>query len=417
MSASPTPIEPGATPEPARARWTLRGVLLTCLWFLPPLGAALWIAAITIPGGSFDPWAPAMIDLDVYRRTGTMLLAGQDIYVAEGLPWIYPPFAALFTVPLAVMPLAVAQVFWITVTVVLLMAMLYRLGLSGWVLSLATTATVLLAEPVRETLGFGQLGVLLVAAAVLDSMPGRRVFARRITPEGTWIGLATAVKLTPATVAAYQFFAGRRRPGLVAFFTFVAATGLGALALPAGSLHYWGGLLSGDSGINAGIVFKTNQSIMGAWARLFGELSKGGLVLSAIVALIGIAAAVAVHRAGHAALAICLAGLTSLLASPISWSHHYVWIVPLTVVLLRGRTLALPVRIVGLFYAAWVWAAPFQALPGGDGAELRYTAGQQLIDNAGIAMGLAFLLLCAGYAVVRRGGEPALTRESVVVST
>ena len=31
--------------------------------------------------------------------------------------------------------------------------------------------------------------------------------------------------------------------------------------------------------------------------------------------------------------------------------------------------------------------------------------------------GLAFLLLCAGYAVVRRGGEPALTRESVVVST
>ena len=415
MSASPT--TPDAAPDPVRARWSVRGVLVTLLWFLPPLAVGLWVAAITIPGGSFDPWAPAMVDLDVYRRTGTMLLAGQDIYVAEGLPWIYRPFAALFTVPLAVVPLAVAQVFWVVLTVALLMAMLYRLGLSGWVLSLATTATVLLAEPVRETLGFGQLGVLLVAAAVLDSMPGRRIFGRRITPEGTWIGLVTAVKLTPATVAAYQFFAGRRRPGLVAFFTFIAATGIGALALPAGSLHYWGGLLSGDSGINAGIMFKTNQSIMGAWARLFGELSKGGLVLSALVALAGIAAAVLVHRAGHAALAICLAGLTSLLASPISWSHHYVWIVPLTVVLLRGCTLALPVRIVGLFYAAWVWAAPFQALPGGDGAELRYTAGQQLIDNAGIAMGLAFLLLCAGYAVVRRGGEPALTRESVVVST
>jgi alpha-1,2-mannosyltransferase len=51
-----------------------------------------------------------MIDLDVYRRTGSMLLAGQDFYVAEGLPWIYPPFAALFTVPLAVVPLGVAQV-------------------------------------------------------------------------------------------------------------------------------------------------------------------------------------------------------------------------------------------------------------------------------------------------------------------
>ncbi len=421
MSASPTEplVREADEPEraPRAARWTWRSVLIALAWFLPPLGVGLWVAAVTIPGGSFDPWAPAMIDLDVYRRTGSMLLAGQDIYVAEGLPWIYPPFAALFTVPLAIVPLGVAQVFWIALTVGLLMAMLYRLGLSGWVLSVATTAAVLLAEPVRETLGFGQLGVLLVAAAVLDSMPGRRIFPRRLTPEGTWIGLATAVKLTPATVAAYQFFAGRRRPGLVAFFTFVAATGVGLLVLPAGSLHYWGGLLSGDSGINAGIIFKTNQSVMGAWARLFGELSKGGLVLSAVMAVLGIAVAVLVHRAGHEALAICLAGLTSLLASPISWSHHYVWIVPLTVVLITGRTIATPVRVVGLFYAVWVWAAPFQALPGGDGAELAYTPGQQLIDNAGIAMGIVFVLLCGVFALVRRGGSPALTRPGVVFST
>ncbi|QIK73312.1 DUF2029 domain-containing protein [Propioniciclava coleopterorum] len=412
----PQQPDPGTT-DARHARWSLRSVLIALAWFLPPLGAGLWMAAVTIPGGSFDPWAPAMIDLDVYRRTGSMLLAGQDIYVAEGLPWIYPPFAAFFTVPLAVVPLGVAQVFWIVLTVGLLMAMLYRLGLSGWVLSVATTAAVLLAEPVRETLGFGQLGVLLVAAAVLDSMPGRRIFGRRLTPEGTWIGLATAVKLTPATVAAYQFFAGRRRPGLVAFFTFVAATGLGVLLMPAGSLHYWGGLLSGDSGINAGIVFKTNQSVMGAWARLFGELSRGGLVLSAVMAVVGIVAAVLVHRAGQAALAICLAGLTSLLASPISWSHHYVWIVPLTVVLVTGRSLALPVRVLGLFYAAWVWAAPFQALPGGDGAELRYTAGQQLIDNAGIVLGICFVVLCGVSALVRRGGSSALLRDGVVVSS
>lgn len=418
MSGSPAdPLIPAAEPTPARPGWSARGVLVAVLWFLPPLLAGVLMAATTIPGGSLVPWGPAMIDLDVYRRTGSMLLAGQDIYVADGLPWIYPPFAALFTVPLAVVPVVVAQLFWITLTVALLMAMLYRLGLSGWVLSVATTATVLLAEPVRETLGFGQLGVLLVAAAVLDSMPGRRIFGRRLFPEGTLIGLATAVKLTPATVAAYQFFAGRRRPGLVAFFTFIVATGVGLLVMPAGSLHYWGGLLSGDSGINAGIVFKTNQSIMGAWARLFGELSRGGLVLSALVAVLGIIAAVVVHRAGEAALAICVAGLTSLLASPISWSHHYVWIVPLTVVLITGRSLALPVRVVGLLYAAWVWAAPFQMLPGGEGAELRYTVGQQLIDNLGIAGGLAFVVLCGIYAAVRRDGAAALNRSSVVVSS
>lgn len=385
-----------------RSRWV--GVLIALAWFLPPLAAGLWAGAMTIEGGSLDPWAPAMIDLGVYRRTGTLMLAGQDFYAAEGLPWIYPPFAALFTAPIAWVPLGVAQVGWIVLTVALLMAMLYRLGLRGWGLSLATTATVWLAEPVRETLGFGQLGVLLVAAAVLDSMPGRRVLPRRLLPEGFWTGVATAVKLTPATVAAALFFAGRRRPGLVAFFTFLGATGLGFLLMPRGSLHYWGGLASGDSGINAGIVFKTNQSVMGAWARLFGELSRGGLVASALVAVLGIAVAALVHRAGQQRLAICLAGLTSLLASPISWSHHYVWIVPLIVVLLLGRDLATPVRVLGLFYGVWTLHAPFQQLPGGDGVEPTYSFGHQFVDNFGIGLGLALLVLC-GVLATRRTAE------------
>ena len=338
-----------------------------------------------------------------------MLLQGQDFYVADGLPWIYPPFAALFTVPLAWVDLDVAQVAWITVTVGLLMAMLYRLGLSGWVLSVATTAAIWLAEPVRETLGFGQLGVLLVASAVLDSMPGRRVLPRRLLPEGSLIGLATAVKLTPATVAAYQFFAGRFRPGLVAFFTFVAATGLGFLLMPQGSLHYWGGLISGDSGINSGIVFKTNQSVMGLWARLFGELSQGGLVASAIVAVAGIASAVLVHRAGEERLAICIAGLTSLLASPISWSHHYVWIVPLVVVLALHHELARSVRVLGLLYGVWTQHAPFKQLPGGDGVELTYSLGHQVVDNIGVVAGIAFVAWCGALAARRQGDRSALT--------
>lgn len=219
-------------------RW--RSVLVWIAWFLPPFVAGLWVGATTIPGGTAMPWRPNMIDLDVYRRTGSMILAGQDFYRADGLPWIYPPFASFFTVPLAVVPLWVTQVFWIGLCVAVVMAVLSRLGLGGWRLSAGALAAVLLAEPVRETIGFGQLGVLLVGLAVLDVMPGRRLRARRLLPEGTLVGAATAVKLTPATVAAYQFFAGRRRPGLVAFATFVVATGLGFLLMPQASAHYWG---------------------------------------------------------------------------------------------------------------------------------------------------------------------------------
>lgn len=382
------------------------------IWIIPPYVAALWAGATTIAGGNFEPWAPAMIDLDVYRRAAEDLLAGRDFYATPygKLPWIYPPFAAFLAVPCGVVPLAVAQFAWLFLNVTVLMGILYRLGFGGWRLSLLTTAAVWLVEPVRETLGFGQLGIILVGAAVLDSAPGRRLLGRRILPEGWLVGLATAVKLTPATVAAYNFFSGRRKPGLMAFAWFCGATALTWLLLPGASRTYWLGLVGGNSGINSGIEFKTNQSVMGVWARLFGELSRGGLVISAIVALVGIAAAVAMHKAGEATLAICLAGFTSLLASPISWSHHYVWVVPLAAVLLRRPHLPQPLRLLGLFYCIWTAYAPFKQLPGGEGVERTYPPLHQVVDNIGVVAGVALLVMGLLYGL--RGARAARSTDA-----
>ncbi len=382
MSAEPAPRR--WHPTPARA-----------LGMVPPLVAGVWVGATAI-GGSLDPWQPWMVDLDVYRRTGALVLAGQDFYAAEGLPWIYPPFAALLAVPVAAVPLLAAQVGWIVLNVVLLLAILHRVGLTGWRLSLSTTAAVCLAEPVRDTLGFGQLGVLLVAAAVLDSMPGPRLFRRRLLPEGVLVGLATAVKLTPAAIAATNFFAGRRRPGLVAFGAFVGASVLAAVVLPSASAHYWGGLVQGRTGINDSIIYKTNQSVMAAWGRLSGgDVGRLPLLLAVAVLLLGIVAAVWAHRAGEQQLSICLAGFASLLASPVSWSHHFVWVVPLVAVLLLRTALPGLVRVVGLFYGIWVCYAPFKGLPGANKAELAHTLGQQVVANAGTLIGICFLVVCA----------------------
>jgi len=98
---------------------------------LPPLLAAWYVAGTQIPGAVLWPWHPGMIDLDVYRRTGQLLLAGQDFFAAEGLPWIYPPFAALLTVPFAVISFEVAAVLWLLICVAALAAILYRLELTG----------------------------------------------------------------------------------------------------------------------------------------------------------------------------------------------------------------------------------------------------------------------------------------------
>ena len=366
-----------------------------------PLLAALYVGATQIDGGTLWPWQPNMIDLGVYARVGGLVLTGGDIFDAQGqLPWIYPGFAALLTVPFAVIPFTLAAVAWLALSTAALAAILYRLGIGGWRLSLLTSAAILFVQPVRDTLGFGQLGIFLVAAAVLDSMPGRRIFRRRLLPEGWLVGVATAVKLTPAVVAAYNFFAGRRKAGLVAFGAFVAATLLGFLLLPAASWEYWLKLASGDSGMNSGIVYATNQSVLGMWNRLTGEPSRGGLVLSVLVVVLGVGAAALMHKRGQVAYALCLAGLTSLLASPISWSHHYVWLVPLGVVLWQQADLPGYLRWPGLAYVAWGSLAPFMYLPRGDNIELTYTPWQQVVDNAGIVAGV---LLLAGSAATALG--------------
>ena len=387
---------------------------------LAPVLAALYAGGTTIPGGTFEPWAPAMIDLDVYRRTGDLVLAGGDFYNVEAwLPWIYPPFPALLAVPFAVVPPAVAQMLWLALNVACLMAMLYRLGLTGWQLSLSAAAIVWLVEPVRETLGFGQVAIFLVTAAVLDSMPGPTVFRRRLLPEGWLTGVATAVKLTPAVVAVYNFFAGKRRAGIVSFLSFLACTLIGLVVLWGPSITYWGRLLSGDSGLNTGIVFKTNQSVLGVWTRLMGEASRGGLVLAALVAVLGVTAAVLMHRAGEVPLALCLAGLTSLLASPISWSHHYVWIVPFGIELLRNRRLPVYITVPGLLYSIWTAFAPFKLLPGDNDVELTYPPLHMLVDNLGVYAGVGILIACVIAAYTpwgrdrRRAQAQLRTRDAV----
>jgi alpha-1,2-mannosyltransferase len=371
----------------------LRRVVLVTLLALPPILAGMLIAGTEIDGSTLWPWSPAMIDLDVYLRTGRMALEGQDFFQAQGLPWIYPPFAALLTLPFALLPELLAEFVWIVLSVGALAAIFHRQGLTGWKLSLVLTLTVLFVQPVRLTIGYGQLGIFLVAAAALDSLPGRSLMKRRILPEGWITGLATAVKLTPAVVAAHNFFSGRRQPGLVAFFTFVAATAVGFLTLPAESQYYWGRLISGESGMNSAISYVSNQSVMGVWTRVTGSQGSVGLLLSGLVLVLGLVAGVRAHRSGEPELGICLAGFTSLLASPISWSHHFVWVVPLAVVLIQRKGLPRWFRAFGLGYSLWVAVAPFMWMPGGAQVEFDYTWFQQSVASVGMLAGVAMLVL------------------------
>ena len=59
-----------------------------------------------------------MVDLAVYRTGGLSVLQGQPLYAVltqppQLLPFTYPPVAALFAVPLALLPWSAAQLAWV----------------------------------------------------------------------------------------------------------------------------------------------------------------------------------------------------------------------------------------------------------------------------------------------------------------
>jgi Glycosyltransferase family 87 len=151
-------------------------------------------------------FGPYRIDLAAYRTGGRTWLRGEDLYgqvpVIRGLPmpFTYPPIAAVVLAPLALLPLAAAGTV-LTTGSIALTALVLRLFLrrlagptagslwtAGWLLPAA-----LLLEPVRSTLAYGQVNVLLMALVALDCLT-----AEPRWPRGALTGLAAAVKLTPA---------------------------------------------------------------------------------------------------------------------------------------------------------------------------------------------------------------------------
>ena len=406
----------------------LRGIAVC----LPPVLVALYVGATTFSGGTALPWRPIMVDLDVYRLAGSVLLAGGDFYHLPGaLPFLYPPFAALLAAPLAVLPATLVQVAWNAAGALALVAMLYRLGLTGWVLSLVATATVFFVQPVVQTLAFGQLGIFLVALVVLDLVPGPRVLPRRLLPEGTLTGLAAAIKLTPAIFGLYLLLAGKRRAFVVATVTAVAATLVSAIVVPGPSAEFWGRLVRGDTGLGHSIIYCTNQSVMADVVRVLGFGSGPalvGLAASAVVALVGVWAAVLWHRLGEVGLAVNLCGVAGLLASPVSWLHHFVWVVPLAVSLVlagpgRPRRLPRALLVLGWVFVGWVAAAPrgltdeTRRLPNGADVELDWSWYEHLVASVTAVVGVAFLIAAIVAALPAHPGagdpEPPADRGSV----
>ncbi|WP_234898626.1 mannosyltransferase [Mycolicibacter kumamotonensis] len=329
--------------SPAARSWTNRVTASAPLLLAVSIVARIAWTYLTPRGANF-------VDLHVYISGAAALGrpgALYDYVYADQtpdfpLPFTYPPFAAVVFYPLHLLPFGLVAFVWQVGT----MAALYGvvrlsqrlLGVSataGRRVAMLWTAVGIWTEPLRSTFDYGQINVILVLAVLYA------VYSSRWWVSGLLVGLAAGVKLTPAIAGVY--LAGARRWAAAGFsaITFAGTVAVSVWASGDQARRYFTELL-GDAHRVGPIGTSFNQSWRGGISRILGhDAGYGPLVLIAVAltAVLALLAwrALSSDPARPDPLGLLLVvELFGLLASPISWTHHWVWLVPLMIWLLHG---------------------------------------------------------------------------------
>lgn len=385
-------------------------------WVTLVAAAALLVFSLNWMIGEIGPWR---IDLEVYRHGVEAWWNGRDIYgklppSAGGLdlPFIYPPFSLVVLLPFAVLPFSPAVVTLFVVNLLCLGVTLYVVAKSVWkpggtrgALAVAALALplALFLEPINATFRFGQINIILMALVAVDCLVPKPKWAR-----GIGVGLAAAIKLTPAAFVLYFLVRKDFRAAITAAITAVVASAIGFAIAPQASVDYWFGGLAGASKVG-GVPFLTNQSVQAVVVRL-GFPSLTTTVVWLLLVLVLLALVIAAMRRADPATALMVNAGFALLASPTSWSHYWIWVAPALVVMLaaavRHARAGSPAWIGGLAAAAATavvcYLAPFNGLPGFDNREMSWTSSQQVLGASYPILGYALILACALPAILRR---------------
>jgi alpha-1,2-mannosyltransferase len=293
------------------------------------------------------PHGANFVDLHVYVGGAEMLNHPGRLYdyvYADQtpdfpLPFTYPPFAAIVFYPLHLIPFWILTFAWQVAIIAALYGVVrisQRLlpGEGDRRIAMLWTAVGIWLEPIRSNFDYGQINVMLVLAVLYA------VYSTRWWLSGLLVGLAAGVKLTPAVSGLY--FVGARRWGA-------------ALVVGDQTRYYFTELL-GDARRVGPIGTSFNQSWRGGISRILGhDAGYGALVVAAIVvtAVLALLAWRAIGGAEDRLGAIVVVQLFGLLSSPISWTHHWVWLIPLMIWLLHG-----PLRKrLGARVLGWGWLA------------------------------------------------------------
>lgn len=360
-------------------------------------GRAVWwiFTLLAIAALGYTTWralgsTPYHIDVDVYRMAAQAWREGRPLYGEDWfqtqidgtvLPFTYPPIAAVLFAPLTWVSLGTATAA-LTVLSTLLLVVSITIVLTGlgvrfdrrpdcgpawWHRGVVAVAIVaasiwLDAEPIWANFDFGQVNAVLMTLVIADCVPRRTYW-----PRGALLGVAVALKLTPAVFLLYFLLRRDRRAAVTTVASFLAATMVGFVMAWSDSWQYWTHTVS-DTDRIGGASLNTNQNLAGALARLpLDDQVRSVLWLAGCVLVLAAMwwAARRVLAAGEPILALVCVALFGLVVSPVSWSHHWVWMLPAVVVMavVSYRHRAVVLGVLTVAGVALMMRSPIELLP------------------------------------------------------
>jgi DNA-binding PadR family transcriptional regulator len=356
-------------------------------------------------------------DFHVYMAGAHGLFSGA-LYSqsTRGDLFTYPPFAALVFVPLAWLPsTSAAQVVWALLNEAVLLALLtiviraVRPDLPGrsrrlWALGLAAPA--LFLDPVLLAVRHGQVDMLITVLVLWDLVGTRRLAAMTV-PQGVATGLAAAIKLTPLIFVPYLLLTRRGKATWRCLGTFATAEAVAFAISPSASMTYWNHDLfdykrvGGALGLQ-GLFAPTDQSLLATLARInHGTVSPGlQWTLTGVLGVLGVALAAYVHFRWSPFLGVTLCATSGLLISPVTWTHHMIWVLPVAVWLGAAPDRPDWGRWAAAFTTVLFWVSPIWWVAGAGGGPL-HENGWQLIAGNSFFLWMVLLLGACAAAVLQ----------------
>lgn len=353
------------------------------------------------------------LDLRVYRAAVHSLYHHGSPFTVEftsnHLPFTYTPFALLSLSPVGFGPLGLVETLWWIISGAAMVTALFLMiraehalasgrawavaGLMGAVASLAL-------EPVRSNFDYGQINLILMVMIVGDLTWIRPPW------RGILVGVAAAIKLTPLVFIIYFLVARDRSSLLRSVGSFVVLGAVSWAMLPSDSDRFWLHQAT-DAGRTGVLGVVSNQSWNGMVHRAPFDGGHLGTVVWLILSLITLGLGIALTRClvqeARTAEAVMALALTELLVSPVSWSHHWSWLVLAPVVTVglwsahRAVAIALLVLIGLAVVAPYLW---IHLVP------LSYLGSNALVIGGAVVL---VMWTVAERALHRRGRAPTPT--------